>query len=74
MPPRLKPITAPSSAAINMVLGEAPPVPRYKRTEVYAMAKVQKVSRKYMRVTPGENCLTNTVANRRKFGPLNLVI
>jgi hypothetical protein len=48
MPPRLKPRTAPSSAAVNIVLGEAPPVPRDKRTEVYAMAKVQKASRMYI--------------------------
>ena len=31
--------------------GETPPVPRDKRTAVYAMAKVQKASRKYMRGT-----------------------
>jgi hypothetical protein len=48
MPPRPKPSTAPSTAAVNMVLGEEPPVPRDKRTEVYAMAKVQKASRTYM--------------------------
>lgn len=62
MPPRLKPSTAPSRAAVNKVLGEEPPVPRDKRTEVYAMAKVQKASRMYMRVTSWENCLTNPLA------------
>jgi hypothetical protein len=59
MPPRLKPITAPSNAAVNMLPGEEPPVPRIKRTEVYAIAKVQKANRKYILVPPPGNCLTN---------------
>ena len=42
-----------------MVPGETPPVPRDKRTAVYAMAKVQKASRKYMRGNLSRNCLTN---------------
>ena len=51
MPPRLNPRIAPSRAAVNMVLGEDPLVPRDKRTEVYAMARVQKASRTYMTLT-----------------------
>ena len=48
MPPRLKPRVAPSTAAVNILPGEAPPVPWDKRTDVYAMDKVQKANRKYM--------------------------
>src|SRR5438046_2538055 len=58
MPPRLKPSTAPSNAAVTMVPGEEPPVPRIKRREVYAIAKVQKANRKYILAPPG-NILTN---------------
>jgi hypothetical protein len=58
MPPRLKPSTAPSDAAMTMVPGEESPVVRIKRTEVYAIARVQKVNRRYILLPPG-NCLTN---------------
>ena len=51
MPPRLNPRIAPSSAAVIMVLGEDPLVPWDKRTEVYAMARVQKPSRRYITLT-----------------------
>jgi len=34
--------------------GDAPLVPREKRTEVYAMDKVQKANRKYMGEPPDE--------------------
>jgi hypothetical protein len=54
-----------------MVLGEEPPVPRDKRTEVYAMAEIQKASRRYMRVTSWGDCLTDALTNCRKFAPLN---
>ena len=54
MPPRLKPIAAPSTAAVNIVLGVEPLVLRDKRTHVYAIATVQKVSRRYMNVPLGE--------------------
>ena len=51
MPPRLKPSIAPSSAAANMVLEEEPFVLRDKRTEVYAIDKVQKTRRMYITFT-----------------------
>jgi hypothetical protein len=67
MPPRLKPSSAPSRVAVSMVLGKAPPVPRDKSTELYAMAKVQKVSRKYIRVIFWENCVTNALARPSEY-------
>ncbi len=68
MPPRLNPIAAPSTAAVTMVPGEEPAVLRERRAEVYAIAKVQKASRMYMRVTSCEDCLTGTRANCRNVG------
>jgi hypothetical protein len=37
-----------------MLPGEEPPVPRIKRTEVYAIAKVQKANRTYIMVPSWE--------------------
>jgi hypothetical protein len=48
MPPRLKPRTAPNSAAVIMMPGDEPGVVRENRTAVYASERVQKASRKYM--------------------------
>jgi hypothetical protein len=44
MPPRLKPITAPSNAAVNMLPGEEPPVPRIKRTECVPLPKSRRLT------------------------------
>jgi hypothetical protein len=71
IPPRLKPSTAPSSAAVNMVLGEASPVPRDNRTALYAMAKVQKARRRYIGFPLEKDCLTNVLASCRIFAPPN---
>lgn len=67
MPPRLKPIAAPSTAAVNIVLGVEPLVLRDKRTHVYAIATVQKVSRRYMNVAPWGDCLTAALANCKQL-------
>jgi hypothetical protein len=48
MPPRLKPRTAPSSAAASRVPGEEPGAVREKRADVYASERVQKASRTYI--------------------------
>jgi len=68
MPPRPNPIAAPSNAAVIMTPGEDPPVPRDKRTEVYAMDTVQKASRTYMRVTSWDDCVTNSPTNCKNLG------
>lgn len=52
--PRLKPNTAPKSAAVSMMPGEEPGVVREKRAEVYASESVQKASRTYMGKPPLE--------------------
>ncbi len=53
-----------------MVLGEEPPVPRDKRTEVYAMAKVQKASRTYIGL-PLRRLSHGRTRKLQKCGPLN---
>jgi hypothetical protein len=56
-----------------MMLGENPGVPRDKSAEVYAMAKVQNASRRYMRV-PLDKILSHLSAlcETRKFQRLTL--
>ena len=51
MPPRPNTIAAPSTAAVNMVLGEEPAVLREKSADVYARETVQKASRTYIEGT-----------------------